>query len=561
MSTPEVQFLTQELIDKYTQSVKDDAEISRRPAPPRSPISGGLDPYTGTWDHLQAAHLLRRSMIGPHKDYIEWALENGMDATIDMLLTDRPMPDPPLNYNYPDDPNTPIGETWIDKPFQQGFAGYRRRSLNGWTIGNLLQEEMSVRERMTLFWHNHFVTADIGQPIAVYQYITLLRSYATGNFRDLTKAITINPAMLIYLNGNQNTRNAPNENYARELLELFTVGKGPLAAPGDYTTFTEEDVREIARALTGWRTRFEAETGEPPYSFFNNNLHDTGTKQLSHRFQNTLIENAGAEEYSHLIDIIFMHPETALHICRKLYRWFVYYVIDDTIEEMIIAPLAKALRDHNYEIGPVIRMLLRSAHFYDINSIGCIIKSPLEFVISSTRQFEVQIPAALNPRYQVWLSLFRTMEQLQMTYYSPPSVSGWKAYYQEPGYNQIWINAVTLVIRQLYTDVLSTTGFALPGNTRFLINVLDFTAKISNAQDPNRLIREIAERIYPVEITQQQIDVFKEVLIPGLPDFEWTAEYQAYLADPSNPEVRQPVKAKLRALFRAMQARPEYQLL
>ncbi len=560
MSFSEVQFLTQELVDKHISRIKQGRQSPKPLLVQKSPISGSLDPYTGSWDHAQASHLLRRTMTGYTKSHVDWVLENGMEATINALFADTPQPAPPINYFFQNDPYCPIGETWIDKPQTEDLRNHRLRSLYGWTMGNLLEEGMSIRERLTLFWHNHFVTADIFQPLVMYQYITLLRTFASGNFRELTKAVTVNSAMLIYLNGNQNTKNAPNENYARELLELFTVGKGELAGPGDYTTFTEDDVREIARILTGWRTRYDFDTGEMPYSLFNPVLHDTGSKQLSHRFNDTLIQNQDDQEYSHLIDVLFQHPEASRHICRKLYRWFVYYVIDDTIEATIIEPMSQILRDSDFNIKPVLEALLGSEHFYDVNSIGCIIKNPIEFLVVHTKQFEVSMPANLLQRYQIWFSLFRTTELLQMVYYSPPSVAGWKAFYQEPTFNQLWINAVTLVIRQLYTDLMATIGFESI-NDRFIINVLALADKVPNALNPNYLIQGIASILYPVEMSQDQIDAFKEILIPGLPDFEWTVQYQEYLDDPMNDDVRLPVETKLRLLVRAMQARPEYHLV
>jgi hypothetical protein len=221
-----------------------------------APVVSGILPYAGPWEFEQAAHLLRRAMFGPNYQQIKDAVANGMDATVDQLLADLAMPDPPLNYNFNQDPNVPIGATWIDAPYSPtvNFLNYRYQSLFGWTIEQIFTEGVSIREKMTLFWHNHFVTASgiVVDTKFVYNYITLLRENSLGNFRELVKAITINPAMLRYLNGNQNNKFAPNENYARELLELFTIGKGELAGPGDYTNYTEEDVIEIARVLTGW---------------------------------------------------------------------------------------------------------------------------------------------------------------------------------------------------------------------------------------------------------------------------------------------------------------------
>ena len=357
----------------------------------------------------------------------------------------------------------------------------------------------------------------------------------------------------------RNTKFAPNENFARELLELFTVGKGLLAGEGDYTTFTEQDVKEMARVLTGWRLRFEAETGENAEAFFNTFLHDDGVKTLSHRFNNVEIADNQDDEYKDLIDIIFEHEEASRFICRKLYRWFVYYVIDDEIEQNVIEPMAQILRDNNFEVKPVLRALFLSEHFFDENSLGCIIKNPIDFTVVLVKQFEIAFPQDYRRKYALWNGIFRFTELLQMVYFYPPSVAGWKAFYQEPTYNQLWINSVTLIIRQLYTDVIATAGFE-SFDGRFRIDALKFVESIDNALDPNFLIKGIADILFPNEISQDLIDILKEILIPGLPDFEWTVEYQAYLNDPENEAIKAVVDARLRLLIRAMFARPEYHL-
>ena len=561
MSVTTVEFLSKERAEKLTSRVKafESKGFEFKKVSERSPINGGLDPYTGSWDTLQASHLLSRTMIGATKDQIELALEMGPEAIVDMLLEDLPMPDPPVNYADENDPFTPLGETWVDKPVAQELIPPRFASLYAWTMGQMLDEGISVREKMTLFWHNHFVTADINIPKVVYQYISLLRENALGNFRELTKAVTINPSMLAYLNGSQNTKFAPNENFARELLELFILGKGLLAGPGDYTTFTEEDVREIARALTGWRIRFEGDTGNNAEAFFNTFLHDDGTKTLSHRFNNIDIPNNEENEYIDVVDIIFQQEEASRFICRKLYRWFVYYVIDDEIEQNVIEPMAQILRDNDFEVKPVLRALFLSEHFFDENSLGCIIKNPIDYTVVLIKQFSIEFPNDYRRKYALWNGIFRFTELLQMVYFYPPSVAGWKAFYQEPTYNQLWINSVTLIIRQLYTDVMATTGFE-SFDGRFRVDALKFVETIDNATDPNYLIKGMADILFPNEIDQELIDILKEVLIPGLPDFEWTVEYQAYLDDPQNEEIRAVVDARLRFLIRAMFARPEYHL-
>jgi uncharacterized protein (DUF1800 family) len=239
--------------------------------------------------------------------------------------------------------------------------------------------EISIREKLTLFWHNHFVVGDSTIAHREYLYYTLLRSFALGNFRELTKEITIDTSMLFYLSGAENTDDAPNENYSRELLELFTVGKGQLDSPGDYTNFTEVDVIEMAKVLTGW--------GVPPINNantltaqFSNNNHAQGDKQLSHRFNNAVIVENGEQEFRDLIEVIFQQDECSRFIMRKLYRWFVHYDITEDIEVNVIEPLAAILRDHNYEIAPALKILLKSEHFFE--STACMIKNPMDLIMS-----------------------------------------------------------------------------------------------------------------------------------------------------------------------------------
>ncbi len=522
----------------------------------------GLDPYNGPWEYEQAAHLLRRTIYGPTYTQIKDAAQNGMDNVVAQLLTVQPLPPPPVNYDYDQDPNVAIGETWIDSPYilTENFIPYRTRSLLGWTMGLMLNQGISLREKMTLFWHNHFVTADINDPKFVYKYITLLRENALGNFKDLVKMVTIDPAMLRYLNGNQNTKTAPNENYARELMELFTLGKGELAGPGDYTTFTEDDVVAIAKVLTGWRdVGFTTLEFIPVGSVFISNRHDTDPKQLSHRFDDVIINNNNEQEYADLIDIIFQKEEVSKFICRKLYRWFLYYKIDEDIEQNVIAPMAQMLIDNDYEIAPVVEALLKSEHFYDAENYGCMIKDPIDFSLAIINQFEVQIPSDLELQYRVWLNLYEIPTVLQMQYYNPPSVAGWTAYYQTPSYYQIWINSVTLPYRALYVGLMLTTGINIPGNNP-VIDVLAFVDSIDDPYDVNNVIDEFVKILFSKDIEANQKLFLKTVLIPGLPDFEWNVEYTEYASDPGNVAVANSVRNKLVNLLYVMLTMPEYHL-
>ena len=535
-----------------------------KPQAPLLPIvNSGLEPYSGPWAYEQAAHLLRRSMFAPTYTQIKAAAGQGLEATLELLFSELPQPEPPLNYYYQDDPNVPVGATWIDAPYSASanFAPYRNQSLRAWAMLQLFQEGVSVREKLTLFWHNHFAVSNINDAKFMYRHIALLRSNAWGNFRELVKAVTIDPAMLRFLNGNQNTGNAPNENYARELLELFTIGKGPLAGPGDYTNYTEEDISAMARVLTGWRD-IGFNTINPDLevsSVFLSNRHDNGSKQLSHRFDDIIINNMGQDEYAHLIDIIFQKAEVARFICRKLYRWFIYYHIDDNAEQNVIGQMAQVLIDNDFEIRPALMALLRSEHFFDMLNVGPMIKNPLDFIVSSVKTFEVPLPPELPRLYNTMQRFFSSSILQQMEYFNPPSVAGWKAFYQEPLYYRTWINATTLPIRMLITDAMAGPGFVVNG-FRVQIDPLSFVATLENPFDPNAVVEEFSRILFPQPITDGQKAVLKDILIPGLPDYEWTVEYSDYLASPDNAALAEAVASKLRQLLQAMLSMPEFYL-
>lgn len=338
----------------------------------------GLEKYDGNFDYAAAAHLIRRTTFGAHHQQIKEAVGKGLDAVIEELFADVSLPEEPINYYFEDDPEVPVGSSWVNKPYYdrgddtqdfQAQLGSRRRSLFAWQMKTLLERQIHIREKMTLFWHNHFViqSSIVQDANYVYNYSNNLRTNALGNFKDLVGIMTIDPAMLRYLNGNQNNLNAPNENYARELLELFTIGKGDLAGPNDYTTFTEDDVVAAAKVLTGWRdVGYRTSENVDAGARFVPPLHDRSSKQFSHRFQNQTIDNQNENEYLALIDMIFNQDEVSRFICRKFYRWFVYYDINEEVEANIIEPLAQMLRENNYEVAPVLKVLLSSAHFYNI---------------------------------------------------------------------------------------------------------------------------------------------------------------------------------------------------
>ena len=523
---------------------------------------GTLTPYTGTWSFEQAAHLLRRSMYGPTYAQINQAVADGMQMTIDQLFLPQPLPAKPIHFYDANDPDAAKGETWVDGgiPTDPAVFDARALSLFGWTYKTICESGVSIREKMTLFWHNHFVVADITLAQWTYGYITFLRENALGNFKTLTEGITIDPSMLDYLNGNSNTKEAPNENYARELLELFTIGKGELAGPGDYSTFTEQDVIEIARCLTGWLS-FNPFTSELVSTYLNFN-HDTGTKQLSHRFGNAVISNEGENEYKKVIEIIFQQDEPARFISRKLYRWFVHDDITSDVETNIIEPMAQLILNNNWEIEPAVKALLSSNHFYESIRMGCIVSHPIDYFFKLLRSTNVPMPIDEYQKYGLMSKLFFATEDLEMVMYYPPSVAGWRAFYQAPQYSKFWINGATLPVRMRYSDGI-TLGFDLEvlENQNFFvgIDVLAFAASVPNPSDPNDLIRELSKIFFPNPINQEQLDALKDVLIFGLPDFEWTVEYNEYIN--GNTALEESVTLKLKLLISTMLKMPEFYLI
>ena len=520
-----------------------------------------LAPYTGTWGYAQAAHLLRRSLFGPTRTEILTAAGSNLTAVLDTLLTPAATPAPPVNVSTTDT-SVAIGQPWISQTFDQSFEGVRRASLRDWWLGLMVNQNTSLTEKMTLFWHNHFVVelGNINDARMGYEYCRLLRQYALGNVKQLAKDVTVTPAMLRYLNGNQSITGAPNENYGRELLELFTVGKGPLIGPGNYTNYTEADVQAAAKVLSGWRDLATV----PVSSYYTASRHDTTTKVFSAAFGNASITANGAAEYQDLVNLIFQQAETARFLVRKLYRWFVYYLIDAQVETDIIQPLATILVNNNFDIVPVLRALLGSQHFFDVLNMGCLIKSPLDFTVGLLRQMEVVFPTAasnLVVQYGMWDYLSALSYVMQQTLGDPPNVAGWAAYYQTPQFHELWINAVTMPRRNQVTDLFISSGYTR-GGVKIVIDPLALAQSFpaATASDCNLLIDEFVRLMAPITLTANQLDFLKTALLPGLPDFEWTVEWQGYLAAPTNTAKKTAVTTKLQAMLRALMGLAEYHL-
>jgi uncharacterized protein (DUF1800 family) len=548
----------------FTFSAREEEYVS--PVQPAR-ITTGLKRYKGKWNDPVVAHLLRRTTFGAPKEQITQFSKQSLKKTVKHLLhTEEALPAPPVN-NYNDDKYTDEeiqpGQTWVNSLTINGMNNFRRiNSFKAWWIGQMLGQQATLREKMVLFWHNHFATETnmIGNAIYTYRHNTLLRQYALGNFKELVKAITIDAAMLRYLNGYVNTKKAPDENYGRELQELFTMGKGP------DSKYTEDDVKAAARVLTGYTIN-----GKTFEVSFDPKRHDETNKQFSAFYGNKVIEGKkgadGAKELDELLDMLFEQEEVSRFICRKFYRFFVYHTIDDSTEQQVIAPLAALFRKEKYEVKPVLQTLLSSEHFFDAGNRGSMIKSPVDLTIGLCREFKVSFADVATDymgSYNQWEIIRNQANILQQNIGDPPNVAGWQAYYQEPQYDKLWISSDTLPKRNQLTDRMVNDGLTR-NNQKILIDPVAFAAKLPHPDYPDDLIRDSMHLLLAVPLPEESIPAIKtSILLSGLTgmqsDHYWTNAWMAYQSNPNDKANQKIVVGKLKALYKFLMNQPEYQL-
>jgi uncharacterized protein (DUF1800 family) len=402
----------------------------------------------------------------------------------------------------------------------------------------------------------------------------MLRTHCLGNLKDFVKALTIDGAMLWYLNGRLNTKNAPDENYARELQELFTVGVAG-------ATYTEADVITAAKVLTGWRTREPTVNNPTPQweSYFLASQHDTTTKTFSSYYNNSTISpdntnsaGYGANEVDDMIDMIFTHgaQDIAKLFARRIYRFFVYYDIDATTETNIIAPLAQTLINNNWNIKPMLSQLFKSDHFFDLANMDCAIKSPVDHFISMYRTLNFEIPqtATDEERYLFFHRLSQNYLRLNgQSIGDPPNVSGWPAHYQVPFYDQIWINTDTMPKRLAYTDLfLRSAGVYVKSGVYYkidfikLVEDIDATLSFPNSvDDPVTLVDEVVKLFLALDLTTASRDYYKSILLSGQSsNYYWTFAWNDYKANPNSATFRGIVETRLRSMFNEMLRLPEH---
>jgi uncharacterized protein (DUF1800 family) len=605
-----------------------------------------LTPLTDQLGLKRAAHLLRRATFGaPISTIKEFADLTPAAAVSQLLRATLPDPLPPI------DPLT--GQAWGTGTAIDPLTGQREIILpageedgeyqeyfKGWFIGQMMSAGIApessfayaAREKIVLFLHTHFpaIQSKISNSCSLYFQNQLFRLFSrdgiTGvppeiNFKELTVKISIDNAMLRLLDGDLNVKGSPNENYARELLELYSIGRGlegslpPSTVQGDYILYTEEDVQAAARVLSGWEvdddfTTRDADTqlprGRVRGSATNASGHDNDPKQFSARMNNAIIqgdptlmpggvatEESALDEIRQLIDLIYSKPETAKNICWKIYRFFVYAPHTPeaslAIDTNVITGMANTFLANNYKIQPVIEELLCSQHFYDAvtdhneattpdmidDNFGGIIKSPIDLTLGMYSFFGVRLPDMTTQTeafFEATASIVGALGNQGMNFYEPYDVAGYDAYHQYPIYHRAWITPNYLARRYDFAREVLMHSMDNPMSVDLYAFVKNnFTN--AEAHDAHELIKQLAKYIFPVSdnltfeppdttatLTAIRLNYFKKRFLQDLAGGSSTPEDYWTRRWDENPLDTTDLNAHLEFLFNAMMQSPEYQL-
>jgi len=476
------------------------------------------------WDMGAARHLLCRTMFGPKYPEIKEASENLMEIELSSILSTVNPPDPPGEWvNEP----APQWDALTTEEIQELIDQYREWmwDLRYWWMKGMMRNPINIQEMITLFWHNYFATAQskVFYPQAMYQQNSILREYGLGNFKELLRQVTFGSAMMIWLDIHQSKDVEPNENFPRELLELFTMG---------VDNYSQDDIVEAARAFTGYRTNgvetnysFEEAAGS---GWWWDEWHDFEEK--------TFLGQTGNWNGDDIINIIMEQDETAVHICTRLYKWFVYQNIDETV----VNEMADILRNNEYNITSVLYFLFSTEHFYDVNFRGADIQNPLTLLQGLIRkcgmeEFDFSI-----------VSFIHSQEFLGMLPLEPPDVSGW------PGYRS-WINSITLPVRKVQASSV-ITGQSPWGNFDVTTNVRALAQSMYDQNEEGyaseQIVRKLGFLFFGNPLSENLEERMLSVLLDGAEPYDW-----AINAPPNNPQWD-----RMRDLMVYIMRVPEFQL-
>jgi uncharacterized protein (DUF1800 family) len=388
------------------------------------------------WDYTTAAHLLNRAGFGGTPSEINQLVALGPDQAVASLVDYENIPDPVANpdWAHPDpdrikryqairDATTPEARKQLQME-QNQFFQRSMVELRGWWLRRMAYGPRPFQEKMVLFWHGHFATSmeKVRDPYYMWRQNDLFRRQATGNWELLLLEAGKDPAMLVWLDQAQSRKNHPNENFAREVMELFSLGEGH---------YTEKDITEGARALTGWSLdRINQEYIYRPF------IHDDGEK--------VFLGRRGNLDGDDVIAQIVAQPQAARFITAKLWNYFAGEVPSEDLNDA----LAGVFRDNNNNFKPLLEVMFRSEEFYDPEIIRNQVKSPVQWLVGSVRMLECELPPPL-----ISMGMLR---QLGQDLFNPPNVKGWDG-------GITWITTNTLLTR--YNDAQSLVRGTPPNLT------------------------------------------------------------------------------------------------
>jgi uncharacterized protein (DUF1800 family) len=533
--------------------------------------------------NTNAKHLLRRSCFHYSNEVLENISIMTPSEAIQYLGNESPN-----IWVEPYDPlpiDGPHGYWLSSDDYPPSFTnqGRKRSLIAGWWWFNLMNRNC-LKDKLTFFLHTTFTTSkDDGTGASTYYFdhLRLLEHYSTGSIKKLALKITHDNAMLLYLDNTTNNADNPNENYAREFLELFTIGKGEQIGDGDYTNYTEQDVQETARIFSGFKTKLDRSIIDPdtnlPTGRLQINKHDSGDKEFSYAFDNHIISGGTTEEeiyneISELIQMIFSRPATSITFAKKIYRFFIKSEWNENIENTVIQYIADELVASNYNLSSTVNALLSSTHFYDQddqnstdNIIGSIVKSPLQLMSETISVLNLDIPnpsSDIGGFYRFWHQFSHNtfLSMAGMGLFSPDTVAGYPANYQSPDFDRLWFSSNTILSRYRLIECLISGRNKLANNNLIgtELNTVALAELISNdAGNPHNLVSKFGSLLYPSHIDDDRINYFVEMLLDGYEPYYWTDSWQEYLTTNDNTVV----KNRLDTLINSMINAAEYQLM
>lgn len=444
-------------------------------------------------DRLKCAHLLRRFGLGASESELdEYLASGGIDGAVDRLV----------NYERTEDTfNLGVADLVVDTKNPQRPQEVPMQLVSAWWITRMLQTQRPLEEKMTVFWHNHFATSaqKVNLPLDMLQQNQLLRQYATGNFRDMLHAVSKDPAMLFWLDNEFNVKGKPNENFAREVMELFTLGIG---------NYTEKDVQESARAYTGWGARgpnaLERDEVTQRYRrfVFRDGLHDGGPK--------TFMGRQGNFDGDDILDILCDSPKLPEFLAHKFWVFFAY----PDPEPEVISRLADRFRGENLELKALITGIISAPEFYSDRAERAIFKTPVDVVIGTARQLGIggMIPASADPahpraRFGIAVNAANAMKGMGMQLLYPPDVAGWDQ-------GASWITTATMMARISWADGLF--GHRIPGHATLPVRY-QVEKLFQTETSPSGVAAKLAS-VFDVPLSQSKLDIVAEAAQSGLKD-------------------------------------------